>query len=604
MKPRRNLLTAVILSFTAFLLGACAEKHYINLLDYGVKKGEGSNCTQTIHIAVKQILHEVGEKQFDRIHLILPKGEYHFYPDSSLSREYFISNHDQANPKNVGIEFDKMKNITFDAMGSAFICHGRMLPLSIIDCENILLKNFSIDFANPQITQMEFVQYNDVDSSATLQIAPWVKYKIEDGVFKAYGEGWEQSPGTGIAFEKESRHIVYNTGDLFYNLKKGVKSDSLLGERMICVPNWKYKDFAPGTMIAGRSWYRPAPGIFLHFSKNTSFENVTVHYSEGMGLLAQGCENVFLEKFSVCLKGEGDPRYFTTQADATHFSGCKGVIISKNGLYENMMDDAINVHGTYLKIINRESDTSLLAAYMHSQCYGFQWGERGDTVQFIQSETMELYDGENIISTIRPVDMPTPHGAKLYQITFKNKLPDALTLEKPAGIENLTWTPKVVFANNTIRNNRARGALFSTPRKTIVKYNDFDHTSGSAILLCGDCNGWFETGACRDVLIAGNTFKNALTNMFQFTNAVISIYPEIPNLNGQQKYFHGVPGKESVVIENNTFYLFDKQALYAKSVTGLVFRNNKIYYNNDYKPFHWNKELILLERVEQPDISY
>lgn len=69
------------------------------------------------------------------------------------------------------------------------------------------------------------------------------------------------------------------------------------------------------------------------------------------------------------------------------------------------------------------------------------------------------------------------------------------------GIENLTWTPEVVFANNVIRNNRARGSLFSTPRKTIIENNLFDHTSGAAILLCGDCNGWFETGACRNVLI-------------------------------------------------------------------------------------------------------
>ena len=61
------------------------------------------------------------------------------------------------------------------------------------------------------------------------------------------------------------------------------------------------------------------------------------------------------------------------------------------------------------------------------------------------------------------------------------------------------------FAGNTVRNNRARGALFSTPRRTVVEDNLFDHTSGTAILLCGDCNGWYETGACRDVLIRRNT---------------------------------------------------------------------------------------------------
>ena len=128
-----------------------------------------------------------------------------------------------------------------------------------------------------------------------------------------------------------------------------------------------------------------------------------------------------------------------------------------------------------------------------------------------------------------------------------------------------------------IRNNRARGSLFSTPKKTVVENNIFDHTSGTAILLCGDCNGWFETGACHDVLIRNNKFINALTNQFQFTNAVISIYPEIPDLKGQKKYFHG-----GIVIEDNEFETFDMPILYAKSVDGLVFRNNVIRQNHDY----------------------
>lgn len=596
------ILKTAILLCSAFAFISCNSVYYINLAEYGVKPGEEDNCTVLINKALQKIEKKISGRNFERVHIILPEGEYHFYPDSSMDRDYYISNHDQVNPKNVGMEFKRMLNVTFDASGSRFIYHGRMLPIGVIECRDFTLKNFSVDFIAPQITQMEFVKYNEADSSAILKIAPWVNYKIENGVFKAFGEGWELTPSTGIAFDKQTKHIVYNTGDIFYSLKN-VKEDTEQGERCIYVPNWKYKDFEPGTVIAGRTWYRPAPGIFLHFAENTSLTNIKVHYSEGMGLLAQGCNNIFLNNFNVCLKGEDDSRYFTTQADATHFSGCKGMILSESGLYENMMDDAINVHGTYLRILDRINDTTVQAAYMHSQAYGFKWGEPGDSVQFIQSVTMELYDGVNIIKTIQPTDQPTEHGAKQYRVTFKYKLPDSLTLDGPAGIENLTYTPKVIFANNIIRNNRARGALFSTPRTTIVRNNNFDHTSGSAILLCGDCNGWFETGACRDVLISGNTFNNALTNMFQFTNAVISIYPEIPDLKNQVKYFHGVPGKESIVIENNTFNLFDKQALYAKSVTGLVFRDNIINYNTMYKPFHWNKELILLERVDKAVID-
>ena len=101
---------------------------------------------------------------------------------------------------------------------------------------------------------------------------------------------------------------------------------------------------------------------------------------------------------------------------------------------------------------------------------------------------------------------------KQFRITFEKPVDPAISEVGTYGIENLEWTPEVYFADNVIRNNRARGSLFSTPKKTVVEKNVFDHTSGTAILLCGDCNGWFETGACHDVQIRNNKFINALTN--------------------------------------------------------------------------------------------
>ena len=90
--------------------------------------------------------------------------------------------------------------------------------------------------------------------------------------------------------------------------------------------------------------------------------------------------------------------------------------------------------------------------------------------------------------------------------------------------------------------------------------------------------------------------------MFQFTNAVISIYPEIPNLKDQVKFFHG--GKKgAILIENNEFDMFDAPVLYAKSVNGLVFKNNIIRKNNSYKPFHWNQSRFLLEKVTNVEIE-
>lgn len=590
-----KLLSVLSLSLVLSCTTLSAQKVY-EISAFGLKANSSKNASPVLQKALAKIKAEY--KEGEKVILRFPEGRYEFHEKGAAVREYYISNHDQTNPKKVGIALEDMKNLTLDGQGSEFVFHGRMLPVSLLRSENCLLKNFSIDFENPHIAQVKIVE-NDPQDGIVFEPAPWVDYRIaKDSIFEAYGEGWTMRHSWGIAFDGDTKHLVYNTSDIGCP----TKGASEVAPRRIHAPGWKDARLVPGTVVAMRGWGRPTPGIFLSHDVNTTIENVKVHYAEGMGLLAQLCENITLEKFGVCLKGDADPRYFTTQADATHFSGCKGKIVSCNGLYEGMMDDAINVHGTYLKVVKRVDDRTLVGRYMHGQSWGFEWGCPGDEVQFIRSNTMELVGKQNKIISIRPYDKEQTEGAREFLITFQEPVDQVINEQSGFGIENLTWTPEVLFSGNVIRNNRARGSLFSTPRKTIVENNLFDHTSGDAILLCGDCNGWFETGACRHVIIRKNRFVNALTNLFQFTNAVISIYPEIPDLKGQQQYFHGGP-EGGIVIEDNEFETFDAPILYAKSVDGLVFRNNTIKLNTEYKPFHPNRNRFWLERVTNVTIA-
>lgn len=590
-----KLLSVLSLSLVLSCTTLSAQKVY-EISAFGLKANSSKNASPVLQKALAKIKAEY--KEGEKVILRFPEGRYEFHEKGAAVREYYISNHDQTNPKKVGIALEDMKNLTLDGQGSEFVFHGRMLPVSLLRSENCLLKNFSIDFENPHIAQVKIIE-NDPQDGIVFEPAPWVDYRIaKDSIFEAYGEGWTMRHSWGIAFDGDTKHLVYNTSDIGCP----TKGASEVAPRRIHAPGWKDARLVPGTVVAMRGWGRPTPGIFLSHDVNTTIENVKVHYAEGMGLLAQLCENITLEKFGVCLKGDADPRYFTTQADATHFSGCKGKIVSCNGLYEGMMDDAINVHGTYLKVVKRVDDRTLVGRYMHGQSWGFEWGCPGDEVQFIRSNTMELVGKQNKIISIRPYDKEQTEGAREFLITFQEPVDQVINEQSGFGIENLTWTPEVLFSGNVIRNNRARGSLFSTPRKTIVENNLFDHTSGAAILLCGDCNGWFETGACRHVIIRKNRFVNALTNLFQFTNAVISIYPEIPDLKGQQQYFHGGP-EGGIVIEDNEFETFDAPILYAKSVDGLVFRNNTIKLNTEYKPFHPNRNRFWLERVTNVTIA-
>lgn len=521
------------------------------------------------------------------------KGKYYFRPEEYNQYVYYISNHDQCNPKHVGIVLENVNNVTIDGCGAEFLFYGQMLPLALTGSRGCTLENFSIDFPVPHIAQAEIIS-NDNNGTVKYKMADWDNWYLEDGSLHTRGTGWQYHADYAIAFDGATRHIIPGTSDLFVH----TANLSLEGKDTICSHDWKDCKLKPGTRLALRTWDRPAPAVFLADDVSTRLRNVKVHYAEGMGLVAQMCEDIDLDGFSVCLRGEKDPRYFTTQADATHFSGCKGLISVRNGLYESMMDDAINVHGTYLKIIGKENANTVLARYMHDQTFGFRWGEKGDTVNIVRSKTMEYLNFSSRIKSVSPVDGGLNDGVKTFRIELEdNILGDIDCINDSYGLENVTWTPRVVFRNNVVRNNRARGALFSTPRKVVAEGNLFDHTSGCAILLCGDCNGWFETGPCRDVLITKNKFVNALTNVFQFTNAVISICPEIPDLDGQEKYFH-----QNVRITDNYFETFDYPLLYAKSVDGIQFSNNKVCYNKAFAPYHWNKKTFSFDHVRNTSI--
>ena len=532
----------------------------------------------------------------DKVTIKLEKRTYHLYANDAAAHEVYVSNHDQNQPKRIGICLNGWQNLTLDGRGAELMCHGRMLPLALMNSKNCTIKDLSVDFENPQISQVEILS-NDSLQGITFRAAPWVKHRINrEGNFEVYGEDWAHTPAWGIAFEKESRHIIYRTADIGFDFGD-IRS---LGNDCYLAPRWKDQRLPQGTIVAMRSYFRPAPGFFLAENENTLLKDIQIHYAEGMGLIAQRCTDITLDHFSVCLRGKDDPRYFTTQADATHFSQCRGKITSVGGLYEGMMDDAINVHGIYLKVIERIDDFTLRLAYGHSQTWGFAWGDTGDSVQFIDAKRMQNVGSLLHIRNIRPADRSDITGCKEFIAEFEERVPTEVQGGGLYGIENMNWVPEVYFARNVIRNNRARGALFSSPLRTVCEKNLFDHTSGSAIVLCGDCNGWFESGAVRDLVIRKNKFVNALTSLYQFTNAVISIYPEIPNLAGQTASFHGGP-MGSVLICDNVFHTFDEPLLYAKSISGLRFVRNKVIRNHDFPPYHFINTPVLFEQVRDSE---
>lgn len=151
-------MKTILTSLLVLLLGVLppaniyAANRVYDVSDFGLKANGKKDASPVLQKILEKIKSDYQEG--DNIILRFPTGRYHFFEKNAASRQYYISNHDQTNPKKVGIAIENMKNLTLDGQGSDFIFHGRMIPVSLLYSENCILKDFNIDFENPHIAQI------------------------------------------------------------------------------------------------------------------------------------------------------------------------------------------------------------------------------------------------------------------------------------------------------------------------------------------------------------------------------------------------------------------------------------------------------------------
>ncbi len=487
--------------------------------------------------------------------LELEAGEYHFYAQEAPVYKLSISNHDQQPEHRVGIPIVGAKGVTLKGNGSSFVIHGHMLPLLVMSSSSISLEGIDISYATPFSAEGRIVEQSA--TGTTLDMHAGSQWCVEGNTFFNKGEGWKDKTGVAIAFLPDGRMVPSGkSGDIIWC----APAEQLDTMRVRFATDSRKYGLAIGHTLVLRSYWRPNPAVFILNSKDTTLENLVIRDSMGMGVLAQRCENISIRGGGV-LRRPG--RYGTTGADATHFSNCRGLISITDSLFEGMMDDAINVHATCLGITKVISPTEITARYMHHQAYDLDLLHRGERVQFIHGRTLENNPQLICVKHVERQD------ARTLRLTLEEPLPPGIGAGD--ALENADWHPSVIFSRNRVRHNRARGALFTTPRPVLVEQNVFEWSSGSAILLAGDAQGWYESGRCQDVTIRHNTFDHCLTSLFQFTDAIISICPEVKEPTEQRERYH-----RNIRIEHNRFLTHRVPLLSAVSADGLIFRDNEI----------------------------
>ena len=475
----------------------------------------------------------------------------------------FRSNHDGVPERAVGISIEHASNFELDGNGSEFVFHDSMLPLAISHSDRVTLRNFSIDYASPHLVQAKVIRKND--GFVDLHIDNPSSYTVKDNHLFIRAEdapiGSEQLAHGSVVFDPEGKWLVAGTGDnweIDQTTAKRIDQDTVRLSGLT-------QQTRPGDVLMLWNGDRPNPAILVSESSHIAVSSAQVYSAMGMGFIAQYSDDIHLDRFNVILK-PGSNRYVSTTGDAVHFSNCRGQILVENGLFENTLDDGINVHGSYLRIAAEPAPDTLILEFGHPQTFGLPFASSGDILRLVHPKTLEPYATAKV-AEVQSLD------DKHLRVLFTEALPSSVAVKD--AVENLTWQPNVIYRNNHIRHNRARGALFGTQASTVIEDNFFDHLSGPAILFNSDASNWFENAPAHNVVVRHNRFLDPNMGLYGQGSILIS-YP-IDEAKGGDTF-----NAHNIRIEDNSFEQFQHPLLYATSVDGLSFTHNRILFNHDY----------------------
>jgi hypothetical protein len=557
--------------FTLFLghLTAAAES-VIHVRDYGIKP----NTRQNIEPVLRKILRE--RVQGDPVKIVFEVGRYDFWPRHEQEALFVAS---------IGVDLTGKKNVTLDGGGASFIFHGRMMPFRLERSENVLLRNFSIDWDRTFISQGEVLEVGDNHLDLRIDSREY-PYEIDGDTIFFVGEGWRSpiTPNFNNLFDGKTKDIVYQTrdnplGDLPKATVTALGPDSV---RFHFKPKFQAEKGAYVAMFHGAYI---TDGILILHAKDIFLEQITIYHTLSCGVSGYRSENISLKGVSI-VANEAKGRVFSTVADATHFNGCKGTIIIDGTTISGAGDDFTNIHGMYAPVLELGDSTSVVVA-PNGRYIGFDPGETAWVVDTAAMQRVNTF-------TVRSQHTLWKDGKIVgYRVVF----------DKPYGkhikvgdlLENKERNPDLYIRNcRILKKNRARGALITTAGKVVIENNYFN-TAGAAILIEGDIELWFESGATTDVLIRNNVFDNCYTSgnnivdkPWGWGEGVISITPSVLPKNTASPAYH-----RNIRIENNHFRHYDYQVLYARAVQGLTFTGNQLTYTTDYVPFYRKANLVL-----------
>lgn len=487
--------------------------------------------------------------------IVFQKGRYYINSEKCLQKLLFITNTvgdgefgEAETPHKMAVAFcfSDISDLIFDGGDSVFVIDGKVTNVAVQNCKNITLQNLEIRHAHPDMHELRVV--SKTLFSVDFEIDKDTLYEFENSKLYFYAKDYRVDAQKDAKTARWIAHINDNNANVvervLHPLHSALKIKDI-GQRKIRVFYPNTKRFKAGDRFYIYDVRRQFAGIFVDESKNVALKNIKQRFNYSLALVAQRTENIVAEKLDFS-SYEDSARKISSVADFVQICMCKGKIAIKDSNFCGAGDDCLNVHGIHFKIVKKE-ENDITVRFMHPQTHGFNPLSVGDTIAFIDCETLLEKGRAKIVSS-----------KLLNEYEIKLTLDSAENAFEEDVIEDISACPEVEFCGNTLNRIITRGLLITTRGKVRIENNHFVSTSMSAILLSDDAKNWYESGMCQDVTIKNNNFDYC-------GQTPILIKPE-------NKTHGGAVHKNISVISNKFDY--NGVCIDAKSTQSILIKNN------------------------------
>lgn len=510
--------------------------------------------------------------------IVFSEGEFNFYPENAFENYIAISNNDNGD-KRIVFQLNGMNDVAIKGDKSVFMMHGSLIPFHLFNSNNVSISGISIDYDYPFVFEGKVIARDAQKGSFVVEAHKDNDFEIRGDTLYFKGYDWESTMGENIVFNPETRSPYYSTELYDHPYHQGLMKARLVADNKIEFSECKAREMPPiGSIYTDKGPHgknRRYPAFSIQNSTNVNLNDLNVYCSGAMALIAEMSKNISLDSFNVFVR-EGSDRMISASADATHFINCSGDVIMENCRFESMLDDATNIHGTYMVVDSIVNNRTFNSSFGHFQQEGFAFAKSGDTLLFVDRVNL-MSIGEGVVESVEV------RGENDYFITTSFDL--TLINGREVAVDNASHYAAATIRNCSVKYNRARSLLISTKGDVLIEDCNFASMM-AGIRICGDANFWFESGRTNSVIVRGNTFTDLGVGGFS-PQAILQIDPVIPKDERGCGYYH-----QKIVFEDNTVVTFDSQVIYALSVDSLIIRNNRFVDSKSYQPRYPNLSVI------------